>query len=192
MTPEDYIKRNTNHTRPQLAFMGNIFWTHKTSQKYALGHPHDKQLAIPPMLTLYELFFSSYPDQKKSQIYLDKNKVTIFWLDIVRIIKTELLFCCINMRLSILLGYAEVWEVSEEQHSWHFQNTIKVQTLKAQADSSELYWTGQQCSLSAEITPEQSSLELHPKSAANFHSCFPPQCIVPIHYLPQLAYNWGS
>lgn len=115
------------------------------------------------MLTLYELFLSSYPDQKEMQISLNKNKVTIFWLDIRRIIKPELLFCCANMWLSILLGYAEVWELSEDQHSWRSQNTIKVWSLKAQADSTELYWTSQQCSFSAEITLEQSCVELHPE-----------------------------
>lgn len=95
------------------------------SQECALGHLHDKQLATLPMITHYELLFPAIQTKKKRLIYLKKNKITIFWLDIVRIIKPELLFCCINLWLSILLGYAGVWEVSGEQHSWHFQNTIK-------------------------------------------------------------------
>lgn len=84
-----------------------------------------------PDKTLWAILFS-YPDQKKRQIYLKKKQLTIFRLDTVRIIKPELLFCCRNIWLSILLGYAVVWEVSEEQHSWHFQNTTEVQRLKVQ------------------------------------------------------------
>lgn len=67
MTPEDYINRNTNHTKPQTAFTGNIFWTHAALQKCFLGNLHDKQLAILPMRTVYELFFPQLSRQKKKK-----------------------------------------------------------------------------------------------------------------------------